>query len=138
MRVVIWARAEVAIPLALALRSGLLIGGIDETDANDMIRRFENDPNGIMVCTAAYEGKWTAEVEAMTVFTEDSWVQNPAWASFAVADPKDPPPTSEDFLKWYRASRGTEAPKQLTAQPKALPAPELKVRKRRKKEPKPC
>lgn len=100
MRVIIWARTQVAVPLAVALNCPALIGGMDKADTDMMIERFKADPNAIMIATAAFQTGWRAGVEAVSIFTADSFV-NEHQAFNRVTEPRMDCPSVEGFMSWY-------------------------------------
>lgn len=119
MRVLLYARAQEAIPLAVCLRAGLLIGGIEQADADAMIERFKADPDGVLVSTNAWVGKWRSDVEAAVFFLETSFVMSKWEAVKCVKEPSFNPPTQEDFFDWYF----NRVPEPLNALPEPCPTP---------------
>jgi hypothetical protein len=131
MRLLIFARADVAVPLYMVFKSGaaknvcLLMGGMSDETAQREIRKFEDDPDSVMVATAAYSHSWRSDAEAMVLFTEDSFVSSREQAANRVRPPGIPVPTVAQLLE-LMAAKAFIAQKVPTP---SLPAPVKRVRK---------
>lgn len=70
MRTLIFAQADDAVRLAISLRAGILIGGMDVKKANKMVKRFARSKHGVIVATMAYCTGWSVDVEAHVFFLD--------------------------------------------------------------------
>lgn len=70
MRTLIFAQADDAVRLAISLRAGILIGGMDVNIANKMVKRFKRSKHGVIVATLAYVRGWSVDVEACVFFLD--------------------------------------------------------------------
>lgn len=99
--------------MALALECGILIGGMDQSDGDEMAARFVADPKGILIVTQAWQYRFKADVEACVIFTEDSFCNyGAAWR--CVKPPSVDAPTADDFLAWYQAKKAADMQKART------------------------
>jgi superfamily II DNA/RNA helicase len=134
VRIIFWARGQVAIPLITVMRlSGIdpcaLIGGMTPEDTSAMLKRFEADPNAIMVATAAFDHGWNLDVEAAQFELADSFCSMYS-AAKRTKEPSFDAPTSKRFLDWYyRRNDYSEALE--IADTKLLPAPKKARRKKK-------
>ena len=137
MRLLIYARAQEAVPLyaviklGIAPNVGLLMGGMLPYQIERQIERFEADPNGILIATAAYAHNWHTDAEAMVIFCEDSFVGDKWSAAMRVQEPSFEPPTPDQLLELINRSsdRPPEADDEEAEPLKELPAPcEIRAR----------
>lgn len=105
MRLLIYARAQEAVPLYMTLKLDrsdpvcLLMGGMSQELVEREIRKFEDSPAAIMIATAAHSHSWRADVEAMVMFSENSFVMSQAQAANRVNEPRIPVPTPDMLLE---------------------------------------
>lgn len=124
MRTVFFAAADDAVRLALSLRAGILIGGMDQAIANKMIKRFIRSKHGVLVCTAAFATGWRAPVMANVFFLNGYW----GGPSLTAINRVQQPPgcmTADDLLAaMARAGTLNNTLVGLASDLVALPAPE--------------
>lgn len=110
MRLLVFARADVAVPLYMVFKSGaaknvcLLMGGMTFDTEQREIHKFESDPDSIMVATAAYSHGWRSDAEAMVLFSENSFINSHEQAANRVRPPSVPVPTPEMLLELMSAN----------------------------------
>lgn len=141
MRLLIFARAQEAVPLYMIFKKGiypnvcLLMGGMPDDMVKRQVAQFDEGDDGVMIATGAHYADWQVKKEAMVIFLEGNFVPSKGLAACCVDMPKFAPPTPEDLLAMIEreyAEKAVQAYREAFPPPPelvALPAPTRKPKK---------